>query len=112
MRFVFQARDQLRCSIGRQSVANSVTDFLEHLLPLEIKDTSTETRDLARQTHERTKRAQELNEFICSRKVSDIWTAESSNVITEDIVLYKQNKIRLNNLEKLFKALITIQPTS
>ena len=59
--FIPQACDHLRCSIRRQSVENSAADFPERLFLLEIEDTNTETRNLAEQTQERTKLAQEPN---------------------------------------------------
>ena len=60
----------------------------------------------------RTTLAQELNEFVCNKEVSEAYTAESLRVTINETVLYKKGKIRPNNLEKLFKALITIQPTN
>ena len=50
-------------------------------------------------TEKSTAWAQELNEIISNKEVSEVWTVESLRVIIKEIVLYEESKIRPNNLE-------------
>ena len=106
---MYQARNHLGYSIRRQNVWNSVTDFLEFLFPLETEDASTETRDLAWQTQERTAFAQEMNEFICNKR--GFRGLHSRKFTIKEMALFEKDIVRPISSEKLFKVRTTIQPT-
>ena len=56
--------------------------------------------------------AEDLNEFICNKKVLEVFSSEILFVIIKKMVLHEDNKIKANNLEKVFTVLMTIQPNS
>ena len=64
------------------------------------------------ETQERTALAEDLNEFICNKKVLEVFSSEILFVIIKKMVLHEDNKIKANNLEKVFTVLMTIQPNS
>ena len=47
-----------------------------------------------------------------TKEVSEVCTSESSRAIIKEMVLNEESLMSPNNLEKLFKPLMTIQPTS